>query len=175
MSDDIWVMGSLEEIKQEVSPETFVFHIAVNTIGNWKCDGWGYIFSECHPLLAYISEALDKLRLSELKNQFDELHLWMNEYFTNEGIPFLDFAQAYNETMHTDVMKFLINPRFHVKNEKLHAVGKEDRKSASLKYQTGMERLDHISQKYWDYGAEEEGWKAVSDYIKKIELLNTEG
>lgn len=39
ISDDIWQLGSLEEIKKEVSPETFTFHMAVNIIGNWKCDG----------------------------------------------------------------------------------------------------------------------------------------
>lgn len=71
ISDDIWQLGSLEEIKKEVSPEAFTFHIAVNMIGNWKCDGWHFIFVECNSLLPYISEVLDKLGLLEVKNQFD--------------------------------------------------------------------------------------------------------
>lgn len=38
ISDDIWQLGSLEEIKKEVSHEAFTFNIIVNMIGNWKCD-----------------------------------------------------------------------------------------------------------------------------------------
>ena len=40
ISDDIWKLGPIEKIKDEVSAEVFTFHVAVNMIGNWKGDGW---------------------------------------------------------------------------------------------------------------------------------------
>ena len=54
ISEDLWKLGSIEKIKDEVSPETFTFHVAVNMIGNWKGDGWDYIFYEGRALLPYI-------------------------------------------------------------------------------------------------------------------------
>lgn len=77
ISDDIWQLGSLEEIKKEVSHETFIFHIAVNMIGNWQGDGWNYIFAEGHTLLPYISETFNELELLELKSQFDNTIFWL--------------------------------------------------------------------------------------------------
>ena len=44
ISGDIWKLGSIEKIKEEVSAEVFTFHVAVNMIGNWKGDGWDFIF-----------------------------------------------------------------------------------------------------------------------------------
>lgn len=168
ISDDIWQLGSLEEIKKEVSPEAFTFHIAVNMIGNWKCDGWHFIFVECNSLLPYISEVLDKLGLLEVKNQFDDIIFWLKEYFANGGVKFLDFEQTFGEEMHYDVMNFLMNPRFQVKSKKLNNISMDDRKLVSKKYKAEIEKLDDISQKLWGYGTEEDGWKNILDYIGKI-------
>lgn len=168
ISDDIWQLGSLEEIKKEVSPEAFTFHIAVNMIGNWKCDGWHFIFVECNSLLPYISEVLDKLGLLEVKNQFDGIIFGLKEYFANGGVKFLDFEQTFGEEMHYDVMNFLMNPRFQVKSEELNNISMDDRKLVSKKYKAEIEKLDDISQKLWGYGTEEDGWKNILDYIGKI-------
>ena len=43
LSDRIWEIGSLAEIKRQVSDEVFTFHIVANVIGNYKCDGWGVV------------------------------------------------------------------------------------------------------------------------------------
>lgn len=168
ISDDIWQLGSLEEIKKEVGPEAFTFHIAVNMIGNWKCDGWHFIFVECNSLLPYISEVLDKLGLLEVKNQFEGIIFWLKEYFANGGVKFLDFEQTFGEEMHYDVMNFLMNPRFQVKSKKLNNISMDDRKLISKKYKAEIEKLDDISQKLWGYGTEEDGWKNILDYIGKI-------
>lgn len=71
ISDDIWELGSIEEIKKKVSPETFTFHIAVNMIGNWKGVGWHFLFCEGRELLPYIPDTLNSLRLIEIKNAFE--------------------------------------------------------------------------------------------------------
>lgn len=171
ISDDIWQLGSLEEIKKEVSPEAFTFHVAVNMIGNWKCDGWDFIFMECRSLLPYLSAALDELGLSELKHQFDSVCTWLKEYFSNAGIAFLDFEQDLDEEGYYDVLNFLINPNFQVKNEKLNCIGKDDRVLTGKKYRAEMEKLDDFAQRLWGYGAEDDGWKNVLDYIEKIDAI----
>ena len=37
LSDKLWELGTLEKIKEEVSPELFTLHIGMNMIGNWQC------------------------------------------------------------------------------------------------------------------------------------------
>ena len=46
IADYIRKLGPIEKIKDEVSAEVFTFHVAVNMIGNWKGDGWDFIFYE---------------------------------------------------------------------------------------------------------------------------------
>jgi len=72
ISDDLWKLGSIDKIKDEVSPETFTFHVAVNMIGNWKGDGWDFIFYEGRALLPYIPDTLSKLGLVEIKDAFEQ-------------------------------------------------------------------------------------------------------
>lgn len=168
ISDDIWQLGSLEEIKKEVSSEAFIFHIAVNLIGNWKCDGWDFIFVECYSILPYVSETLDELGLIELKNQFNNTVFWLKEYFANAGINYLNFEKELDEKIRYDVMNFLANPRFKVEDEKLNYISMDNRKLVSKKYKAEIEKLDNISQKLWGYDSEEDGWKHVLDYIRKI-------
>lgn len=168
ISDDLWKLGSLEEIKKEVSHETFTFHIIVNTVGNWKCDGWDYIFAEGHFLLPYISGTLNELGLVELKNQFDNTVFWLKEYFANAGVEFLNFEKELDEKAHYDVINFLSNYRFNVEDEKLNNISMSDRKIVSQKYKAEIGELDDISEKLFGYGTEEDGWKNVLDYIRKI-------
>ncbi|KGQ29764.1 hypothetical protein P375_11840 [Gallibacterium genomosp. 2] len=168
ISDEIWRLGSLEEIKNEVSHEAFTFHIAVNMIGNWKCDGWAYIFAEGHSLLPYISGTLKELGLIELKNQFDDTVFWLKEYFANAGVEFLNFEKELDEKDHYDVINFLSNPRFKVEDEKLNYISMDDRKIVSKKYKAEIGKLEDISEKLWGYGTEEDGWKNVLDYIGKV-------
>lgn len=74
---------------------------------------------------------------------------------------FPDFASDCNEEVYTDVMNFLINPRFKVADERLNAIPKEERTALSGAYHKGVQRLDDLSEKLWGYRAEEGGWKNV--------------
>ena len=40
ISDKLWKMGSLEDIKANVSPDLFYLHIGINLVGIWKGEGW---------------------------------------------------------------------------------------------------------------------------------------
>ena len=150
ISDDIWKLGPIEKIKDEVSADVFTFHVAVNMIGNWQGDGWDFIFYEGRALLPYIPDTLSKLGLVEIKDAFEE---------TLSVFP--DFASDCDEEVYTDVMNFLINPRFKVADERLNAISKEERTALSGAYHKGVQRLDDLSEKLWGYRAEEDGWKNV--------------
>lgn len=158
VSDDIWQIGALENIKKEVSDETFVFHIAVNMIGNWKSDGWHYIFAEGNELVPYIGETLSKLGLDELKNAFE-----------NVLSVFPDFAKDCDEDTYYDVVNFLSNPRFKISDERLNAIDMEKRKQMSNHFNNAIADLDDISETLWGYNSEDDGWKTITDYIAKIE------
>ena len=159
ISDDLWKLGSIDKIKDEVSPETFTFHVVVNMIGNWKGDGWDFIFYEGRALLPYIPDTLSRLELGEIKEAFEE---------TLSVFP--DFASDCNEEVYTDVMNFLINPRFKVADERLNAISKEEQTALSKAYHKGVQRLDDLSEKLWGYRAEEDGWKNVLDYLNSFVL-----
>ena len=159
ISEDLWKLGSIEKIKDEVSPETFTFHVAVNMIGNWKGDGWDYIFYEGRALLPYIPDTLSKLGLVEIKDAFEQALS-----------VFPGFAKECDEGVYTDVMNFLINPRFKVADERLNAIPKEERTALSEAYHRGVQRLDDLSEKLWGYDAEEDGWKSVLDYLNSFVL-----
>ena len=159
ISDDIWKLGSIEKIKDEVSAEVFTFHVAVNMIGNWKGDGWDFIFYEGRALLPYIPDTLSRLELGEIKDAFEQ---------TLSVFP--DFASDCDEEVYTDVANFLINPRFKVADERLNAIPKEERTALSGAYHKGVQRLDDLSEKLWGYRAEEGGWKNVLDYLNSFVL-----
>ena len=40
LSDKLWELGSLAEIKEKVTSELFILHIGINMIGIWKSEGW---------------------------------------------------------------------------------------------------------------------------------------
>ena len=59
LSDKLWGFGTLDDIKDKVTPELFILHIGINMVGNWQCDGWWYILCEQVKLVPFIPEALD--------------------------------------------------------------------------------------------------------------------
>lgn len=59
LSDKLWELGTLDDIKEKVTPELFTLHICMNMVGNWQCDGWWYIICEQVKLVPFIPEALN--------------------------------------------------------------------------------------------------------------------
>lgn len=73
LSDMIWEIGELEEIKAKINPELFTLHIMINMIGNWQGDGWLGILHYQDKLIPYIPHALSELEFHEIKNSFQEI------------------------------------------------------------------------------------------------------
>lgn len=66
LSDKIWEIGNIDEIRQQVSDVTFTFHVVTNVIGNCQGDGWMSIVEYHADLLPYISSAMYEIGLDKV-------------------------------------------------------------------------------------------------------------
>lgn len=156
LSDQLWEIGNIHQIKEKLSSELFLLHISINMIGNWKCGGWWGIISEQAELVPYIPEALKALNLNRLKAVFEEIIAIFPTYtiFSND------------ESSYYDIINFLQNIRFKVEDERLNNIPLETRKEMVQTIKKKLDQLEDLSEPLWGYGAELDGWKQVIDYIK---------
>ena len=157
ISDWLWGMGSLEEIKEKVSPDLFLLHVGMNVIGNWKGDGWWSVICEQADLVPYIPEALGGLHLPQLKQAFEDVISIFPEYTVFKS----DDAAYY------DICNFLQNARFKVEDERLNQIAPEKRKEMVAQVKRNLDRLEDLTKPLWRDSAECEGWKQVIDFIKE--------
>jgi hypothetical protein len=73
VSDELWKLGSVDDIKKQVSPELLIAHISMNIIGNHQCDGWASILDHYSAMFPYIPQALEALGLPEIKDEFQNV------------------------------------------------------------------------------------------------------
>ena len=154
LSDKLWELGTLDDIKEKVTPELFTLHICMNMVGNWQCDGWWYIICEQVKLVPFIPEALNALGLFTLKTAFEKVI----SCFPQDAI----FTDDNN---YIDTVNFLQNNRFKVSNKKLNSIPLEKRKEMVKKTRHCIEELEQLTEPLWGYASENNGWKIVLDYI----------
>lgn len=73
LSDTLWKLGNLEDIKEKVTPELFNLHIGINMIGIWKSEGWDCIIAEQADFVPYVSGVLREFELCDVKESFENL------------------------------------------------------------------------------------------------------
>lgn len=156
LSDQIWSMGNIQQIKEKLSPKLFHLYISINMIGNWKSEGWWGIISEQAELVPYIPDALEALQLNHLKTAFVDIIAIFPSYtiFSND------------ESGYYDIINFLQNVRFKVEDERLNRIPLETRKEMVQTIKKKLDQLEDLSDSLWGYGAELDGWKQVVTYIK---------
>lgn len=155
LSDQIWELGTLSEIKEKVSPDLFTIHIAINMIGNWQSDGWYGIIRNNFNLIPYIPQTLDKLGLLEIK-----------EAFQNVISLFPKFTVFDDSKLYCDIISFLSNVRLKVNDERLNQYSITERSQISEAYHRKMEILDNLSESLWTDHTNKEGWAAALEYIQ---------
>jgi len=99
MSDKIWKLGSLAEIKEKISPELFEIHVGANIIGNWQGDGWLSILHYQRDLVPYIYPFLKKLNLTEMAEKFSDILSLFSENCNVQAILFSEETQAKIEEL----------------------------------------------------------------------------
>lgn len=154
LSDKLWELGTLEEIKANVSPELFTLHIGMNMIGNWKGEGWWGIISEQAELVPFIPSTLEAFGLPALKTGFENVI----SCFPQDTV----FS---NDANYCETINFLQNARFKVSSESLNAISFENRKEMVKNIRCYLEELEQLTEPLWGYSSENDSWKVVLDFI----------
>lgn len=157
ISDQLWQYGSIQDVKNHVTPEVFVLQVALNTFGNWEQSGWWGVISEQAELVPHIPAMLESLQLPELRKAFDAVI----HYFPDATV--FDSDDAY----FTDLVNFYQNPRIKLADESLNQISKEERQKASKHMDKLLDELEGLSEKVLYGGEAEDIWQPVRHYIVK--------
>lgn len=155
ISDKLWKLGCLTDIKEKVSPDLFALHVGMNLIGNWKADGWWYILCEQADLVPYIPTTLEKLNLPELKTAFENVIVLFPEFTV---------FQSDNNT-YCDIVNFLQNTRFKVQDERLNSIAPEKRKEMVVQVSQKLDLLEDLTKPLFGEDSACNGWKPILDFI----------
>ena len=155
LSDKIWEIGSIDEIRQQVSDVTFTFHVVTNVIGNCQGDGWMSIVEYHADLLPYISSAMYEIGLDKVgeatKNIANIFPLDISVLSDSEFCKVVNFMKGHK----TDL-------------EELKKYSESEQEKMSEQYFDTIDKLDEIAEKLWYYGCpDNEGWGVVSRYLEK--------
>ena len=154
VSDKLWEIGEIEEIKNQTDEDLFLFHIAVNIIGNWKGDGWWEFICNYPQLIRYVPDTLAALKLSDMKAAFETVIKCFPENTVFE----------YSST-YIDTVNFLQNVRFKISDTYLNSIPADKRKEMSEALHKSVDALESLTDKRWAYNAKDEGWSDVIDFI----------
>ncbi len=161
LSDKLWALGSLRDIKEKVTVELFNLHIGINMIGIWKSEGWDSIIGEQADFVPYIPVVLEELGLYDVQDAFENVI----SLFPEETV-FQSDSEAYY-----DIYNFFTSFSHKAQNEKLKAIAPEKRRELVKLKRQKVSLLDELTEQYWSDNAEMNGWKQIFDYIHKKILL----
>ncbi|QSI04565.1 hypothetical protein [Treponema pedis] len=156
VSDNLWEIGEIEDIKNQTDEDLFLFHIAVNIIGNWKGDGWWEFICNYPNLICYVPAALEALKLSDMKTAFENVIKCFPENTVFED------SAAY-----VDTVNFLQNVRFKISDTYLNSIPADRRKEMSEALHKSIDDLESLTDKRWGYDAKDDGWSDVIDFIEE--------
>ncbi len=156
VSDKLWEIGEIEEIKNQTDEDLFLFHIAVNIIGNWKGDGWWEFICNYPRLIRYVPDTLAALKLSDMKAAFETVIKCFPENTVFE-----------DSSTYVDTVNFLQNVRFKISDTYLNSIPADKRKEMSEALHKSVDALESLTDKRWAYNAKDEGWSDVIDFIEE--------
>ena len=157
LSDKLWELGNLEDIKEKVAPELLHLHIGINMIGIWKSEGWAGIIGEHADFVPYIPMILQEFELPDVRECFENVIA-----IFPEGTVFKSDNEEYYDTYN-----FLTSFSHKAQNEKLKAIAPEKRRELVKSLRQKVSLLDELTEQYWNDDTEMAGWKQVVDYIHK--------
>lgn len=161
LSDKLWELGNLDDIKERVSSELFDLHIGINMIGIWKSEGWDSLIGEQADFVPYIPASLQELGLWDIRNVFENAI----SLFPEDTVFKSDNEEYY------DVYNFLTSFSYKAQSEKLKAIAPEKRRDLVKLLRQKVKLLDELTEQYWSEDSEMSGWKQIFDYIHKNIML----
>lgn len=161
LSDMLWKLGNLDDIKEKVTPELFTLHIGINMIGIWKSEGWGCIIGEQADFVPFIPVVLQEFDLSDVRERFENVI----SLFPEKTVFKSDNEEYY------DIYNLLTSFSYKAESEKLKAIAPEKRRELVKSMRQKVSLLDELTKQYWSDSSEKAGWKQVFDYIKNMLAL----
>lgn len=158
LSDKLWEMGNLDDIKEKVSTELFHLHIGINMIGIWKSEGWGGILGEQADFVPDIPVVLETLKLCDVRDAFRNVI----SLFPEDTVFQSDSAE------YCEIYNFLTSFSYKAQNEKWKTIAPEKRRELVKFMQKNVSFLDELTGQYWSEASEAGGWRQVFDYIGYI-------
>lgn len=157
LSDKLWKLGNLDDIKEKVTPELFHLHIGINMIGLWKSEGWDFIIGEQADFVPYIPVVLQEFELPDVRERFENVISLFPE-----GTVFRSDNEEYYDTYN-----FLTSFSHKTESEKLKVIAPEKRRELVKSMRQKVSLLDELAKQYWGNSSDMAGWKQVFDYINK--------
>ncbi len=157
VSDKLWELGNLDDIKEKVTAELFNLHIGINMIGIWKSEGWDSIIGEQADFVPYIPMVLQELELCDVRDAFENVI----SLFPEETVFKSDNEEYY------DIYNFFTSFSHKAKNEELKAIAPEKRRELVKLKRQKVRFLDELTEQYWSDDSDMAGWKQVFDFIRK--------
>ena len=157
LSNKLWELGNLDDIKEKVTPELFHLHIGINMIGLWKSEGWDAIIGEHAYFVPYIPVVLREFELPDIRERFENVISLFPE-----GTVFRSDNEEYY-----DVYNFLTTFGHKTQSEKLKAIAPEKRRELVKSMRQNVNFLDELTELYWSDFSEKAGWKQIFHYIHK--------
>ena len=157
VSDKLWRIGCLDDIKSKVSPELFCLHIGINLVGIWQSEGWASIIGEQADFIPYIQVALTELDLPDIAEAFETVIRIYPEWTVFRS----------NDAEYYDIYNFLNTLSYKPQDEKLKKITQEKRRDTVKLMRDSIGNLDVLTEKYWGSHSECDGWKPIIDYLKK--------
>lgn len=156
LDDQIGDVSNFDRLKSQVSPEVFTACVSYIVVENWQGDGWTNIVDD-YDLLPYISPSLAKVGYSRLAALFTTLL---------QDLPF-DFS-TISEEEYIEMLNFVWNARFKIKDERLQKISLEERKRFIKDFYHNILNLDQQAEKMWSpFSKNYEGAKRVIDFINR--------
>ena len=148
LSDKVWEIGELSEIKNQVSDAVFAFYIVANVIGIYKGDGWQAIIEENTKLLPYISHAMYEIGLDKIGDATKNIE---------QIFPLNIDVFSLDENQLCEVVNFVRGSRegkyFTITIEELKGYTSEERKQITAKYSEVCEKLEDATESMWGYNS----------------------
>lgn len=155
ISDKLWSLGGLEEIREKTSPELFHLHVGMNLVGNWKAGGWWYVLCEQADLVPYIPTTLEELNLPELKTAFETVIAIFPDFTVFQS----------NDSIYCDIVNFLQNAHFKVQDERLKSIPKEKREEMVAQVRQKLDLLEDLTEPVFGDCSACNGWKSILAFI----------
>lgn len=157
LSDKLWELGTLDQIKEKVTTELFNLHIGINMVGIWKSEGWDSIIGEHADFVPYIPEVLQELGLCDLQDAFENVI----SIFPKDTVFKSDSAE------YCDIYNFFTTFSHKAQNEKLQSMDPVKRRELVKLKRQKVSLLDELTEQYWNYDSEMDGWKQIFEFLHR--------